>query len=168
MNHLKFQSLAFYGVAIGSVLILFKVVTAYGEANVKAPAPIEGRYRLALNGSVPNCSPASNLVLGIQQSGIYLNGFLLPAQNLSQDSSVAAEKSSLTGALNNQQLLLSGKVPTTLCSNRAASNANTVTIQAQIQKESLAGKLVLSASEEFKFIAPRETPTQSTQNSNSH
>ena len=166
MNHLKFQSLAFYGVAIGSVLILFKVVTAYGEANVKAPAPIEGQYRLALEGSVPNCSPASNLVLGIQQSGIYLNGFLLPAQ-ISQDSSTAAEKSSLTGALNNQQLLLSGKVLTTLCSNPAASDTNLVTIQAQIQGQSLAGELVLNASQEFKVTARRETP-QSTQNSSSH
>lgn len=167
MNHLKFQSLAFYGVAIGSVLILFKVVTTYGEANVKAPAPIEGRYRLALEGSIPNCSPVSNLVLGIQQSGIYLNGFLSPAQ-ISQDSSTAAEKSSLTGALNNQQLLLSGKVPTNLCSNPAAWDANSVTIQAQIQKESLAGKLVLSASKEFKFTALRENPPQSTQNSSNH
>jgi hypothetical protein len=33
MNHLSLKSLAFYGVAIGSVALLFKVVSAYGETN---------------------------------------------------------------------------------------------------------------------------------------
>ena len=36
MNHLSLKSLAFYGIAIGSVALLFKVVSAYGETNLKA------------------------------------------------------------------------------------------------------------------------------------
>ncbi|HCF30241.1 MAG TPA: hypothetical protein DEV81_24275, partial [Cyanobacteria bacterium UBA11049] len=69
-NHFNFKSLAFYGIAIASVLILFKIVTAYGEKNLKAPVPIEGRYRLNLAQNIPICPQESNLVLDIQQSGI--------------------------------------------------------------------------------------------------
>ncbi len=35
MNDFNFKSLGFYGVAIASVLILFKGVTAYGESHSK-------------------------------------------------------------------------------------------------------------------------------------
>ncbi|NJK77025.1 MAG: hypothetical protein HC786_17625 [Richelia sp. CSU_2_1] len=45
MNHLSFKSLVFYGMAIGSVSLLFKVVTACGETNLKAPPAIAGNYR---------------------------------------------------------------------------------------------------------------------------
>lgn len=170
-SHLKFQSLAFYGVAISSVLLLFKVVTAYGEANVKAPAPVEGRYPLlSLQGSISKCSSAPNLVLNIQQSGVYLNGSLLAAQTNSQDTLTAAEKPALTGRFKQGQLLLSGQVPSsTLCSNLAASDVNSVTIQAQPQGESLAGQLTLNdMSQAVKFTAQREAPAESNQNSSSH
>lgn len=169
-SHLKFQSLAFYGVAISSVLLLFKVVTAYGEANVKASAPVEGRYPLSLQGSISQCSSAPNLVLNIQQSGVYLNGSLVATQTNSQDTLTAAEKPALTGRFKQGQLLLSGKVPSsTLCSNSAASDVNSVTIQAQPQGESLAGQLALNnMPQAVKFTALREEPAESNQNSSSH
>jgi hypothetical protein len=172
-NHFKLQSLVFYGVAISSVLLLFKVVTAYGETNLKAPAPIEGRYRLSLDQNLPNCLELSDLVLDIQQSGIYLNGSLLPADSNAQQTKSGKKRPSLTGKLSNQQLQLSGSVPiSNICNRPVSSNLNAVTIQSQIQKASLAGKLTLAAigesSKEIKFTAQRETPAQPTQDSSRH
>ncbi len=80
MNNLNFKSLGFYGIAITSVLLLFKTVTAYGETNLKAPPVINGSYRLALDQNLSNCQPPEPLILNIQQSGIYFNAFLLPAK----------------------------------------------------------------------------------------
>ncbi|QFS47250.1 hypothetical protein GXM_04740 [Nostoc sphaeroides CCNUC1] len=54
MNHFNLKSLIFYGVAISSVLVLFKTVTVYGENNLKAPPAINGRYRLTLSENLPN------------------------------------------------------------------------------------------------------------------
>lgn len=54
MSHFNLKSLAFYGVAIGSVLVLFKTVTAYGESNLKAPDKIGGIYRLEAQ-NLPEC-----------------------------------------------------------------------------------------------------------------
>lgn len=36
-SHFSPKSLLFYGTMIGSVAILFRVVSGYGEANLKAP-----------------------------------------------------------------------------------------------------------------------------------
>jgi len=59
------------------LLLLFNVVTACGKAKLKAPAPIDGRYRL-LYSKFAQLSKSDALV-DIEQSGIYLNGSLLPA-----------------------------------------------------------------------------------------
>jgi hypothetical protein len=37
MSHFNAKTLSFYGIAIGSVLLLFKTVSAYGETKLKAP-----------------------------------------------------------------------------------------------------------------------------------
>jgi len=68
MSHFNFKSLTFYGIAITSVLALFKVVTAYGESNLNASTSINGRYRLSY--TQPNCRQANALLLTIEQSGI--------------------------------------------------------------------------------------------------
>ena len=62
MNNLNFKSLGFYGIAITSVLLLFKTVTAYGETNLKAPPVINGSYRLALDQNLSNCQPPEPLL----------------------------------------------------------------------------------------------------------
>lgn len=116
MHNLKFRTLAFYGVAIGSVLILFKVITLYGESHLKAPAAIDGRYRILFS-EKPICEKLDPLILNIQQSGIYLRGFLLPANASSQIFTAAETHSNLHGTFNNQQLNLSGKVPRTILCN---------------------------------------------------
>ncbi len=118
----NFKSLAFYGVTIASVLLLFKVVTAYGQNNLTAPPAINGRYRLVFSEKLPICEKSDALILDIQQSGIYLNGFLLPANGKTSETD-----KTLTGKLTNQQLSLSGKVlHTTICnSTDSQTQANT-------------------------------------------
>ena len=75
MSHFNQKSLIFYGVAIGAVVILFRLVTWYGTTHLRAPASIYGDYGLTL-GPSPQCAQPSPLVLTIQQSGTYLNGRL--------------------------------------------------------------------------------------------
>ena len=147
MKHFNFKSLAFYGVAIASVLILFKVVTAYGETNLKAPAPISGSYRMKLAQNLSICPKSSELILDIQQSGIYLNGSLLPANVNAQQ--VTSEKSpSLTGKISNQQLTLTGKI-TRLCNPQGATPTEELRIQSQVHKESLKGQLILESKQPY-------------------
>ena len=165
-NHFKIQSLMFYGIAIGSVLILFKVVSAYGETNLKAPTSIDGFYRLTLAQNLPNCPNSSNLILDIQQSGIYLNGSLLPASSNTQQARSGEKSPSLTGKISNQQLNLAGIVPiSTFCN----SQSQQVSIQSLVQKENLLGKLTLNTiPTEFKFTAKRLPPVPENQSSSSH
>jgi hypothetical protein len=106
-SHFNLKTLSFYGVAIGSVVILFNVVSAYGEANIKAPPAINGNYRLKAK-NLPKCVNSEDLILHIQQSGIYLNGSLLPENNNSHAQTSAEEKPSLNGQLQNQQVQLLG------------------------------------------------------------
>ncbi|MEH2198812.1 hypothetical protein [Nostoc sp.] len=144
MNHFNFKSLAFYGVAIVSVLLLFKTVSVYGENNLKAPPAINGRYRLTLSENLPNCEKSDTLTLNIEQSGIYLNASVLPA-NAKADTD---EKHSLAGIFRNQQLNLSGKVgKSILCNIPHSQNdpLNSVTIQMQfVDKGNLTGQLTIN------------------------
>jgi hypothetical protein len=75
MNHFSLKSLTFYGVAIASVLGLFKIVTLYGETRLQASPPIAGTYRLTESDSCLS----RNTQLAIEQSGIYLRGTLSTA-----------------------------------------------------------------------------------------
>lgn len=162
MSHFNIKSLAFYGVAIGSVLILFKVVSAYGESNLKAPIAIGNRYRLNFTQTLPECLRSTNLVLNIEQSGIYLNGSLLPAEINAQSASTGAI--SLTGLLDNQQLNLSGSV-----SGLAQCRTDQVQIQSRIQGENLIGQLRLpSIPGTINFTAQKEKTLQPATNSTSH
>ncbi|MDJ0736227.1 MAG: hypothetical protein QNJ47_19550 [Nostocaceae cyanobacterium] len=118
MKNLKIKFLALYGVSICSVVILFQVVTGYGERNLKAPPAIKGHYRLEFTEKLPNCDTMDTLILNIQQSGIYLHGILLPEETDTKVSATRKTKPSLTGKLSSEELSLSGKVPkTTLCDN---------------------------------------------------
>ncbi|NJM66733.1 MAG: hypothetical protein HC851_14260 [Acaryochloris sp. RU_4_1] len=51
MSHFNKKSLIFYAGAIGSVVSLFSVVTAYGEAKLKPPKSITGSYQLQISPS---------------------------------------------------------------------------------------------------------------------
>jgi hypothetical protein len=168
MHQLKIKTLVFYGVTIGSVLLLFKVVTAYGESNLKAPPAINGRYKLVLSKSLPICEKSDDLILDVQQSGIYVNGLLLPINSKEKAAKANTSKPTLTGKFENQQLSLTGKVPKTILCNSSNSQAQANThlqnnssnlVNTQIQlfnKEHFTGQINLDVTD--KSIAFTATP----------
>lgn len=181
MHHFNFKSLTFYGVAISSVLLLFKVVTAYGESNLKAPFAIKSRYGLVFNENLPICDKSNILVLNIQQSGIYLNAFLLPANSNTKTSKLSETVSSLTGKLQNRQLSLSGKAPKYILCNLPTSqtqanisqkdnSSSPVKIQIQLaDKEDLRGEInVSSTSRAIGLTAIPQKENEQSEQSNSH
>ena len=154
---MKLKSLIFYTVAIGSAIVLFKTVTAYGESAIKAPLPISGRYLLQAQ-NLPGCLKAENLVLNIQQSGIYLFGSLAPREKSSESTTEAEEKPSLSGLFRHRQLVLSGTIPhLSGCDRFLSTNSNNspeIKIIAELepgaiapQSQKLTGKIT------FNFIA---------------
>ncbi len=175
MSQFNLKSLTFYGGAIAAVVVLFEVVTAYGENNLKAPINIDGRYRLSYT-QQPDCLNSNAPILTIQQSGIYLNGSLLPAQTNAEPTS-AEKKTTLTGQISNQQLSLVGTVPTsTVCnnisqaevSNRPKDNSpSSITIQSRLQGEkTLEGQMTISDMPKvIGFTAQREAPAQPSKSS---
>lgn len=164
MNHFNTKSLTFYTVVIGSVLLLFKTVTVYGEENLQAPPMIKGSYRLTLGKSSSECQQSEPLRLNLQQSGIYLNASLLPV-NSSADTQ---KQSSLKGIFKNQQLSLIGEVDQTVICHIAPPHS----IQAQMQladDRSLQGKIIVSTiAQNLEFNATPEATQAEPQNSNSH
>jgi hypothetical protein len=138
MNKHNFHSLAFYVIAISSVLVIFKTVTVYGETKLKAPQSINGDYELQLAEKLPDCQKPNILVLNIQQSGIFLNGSLSPklltAAN-SKLSPTSENKLSLNGKLNHQQFSLSGKASPTILCNLPVSITSTIPSQNKSQPQ---------------------------------
>jgi hypothetical protein len=173
MNHFNFKSLAFYGVAIGSVLLLFKTVTAYGESNLKAPATISDRYRLTLAENLPNCENLKDLILNIQQSGIYVNASLLSAKSNVTNSANNQHKNSLSGILNHQQLNLSGKIDRSILCQIAPpqdTSAHSAIIQIQLKDpRSLTGQLTINGiSQSLGFTAVPQTSQEESQKLKNH
>jgi hypothetical protein len=97
-EHFNFKSLKLYGIMIGSVLVLFKAVTAYGETRLKAPQLVAGNYQLDFQ-SLPECLGRGNISLNLEQSGIYLFGTLL----------IKEQKIELDGKFNDGQISLFGQ-----------------------------------------------------------
>ncbi|MCX7595100.1 MAG: hypothetical protein N2235_15345 [Fischerella sp.] len=183
MNHFNFKSLTFYSVAICSVLLLFKTVTAYGEKNLKAPPPINGNYHLVFRDKLPKCNQVDAVTLNIQQSGIYLNGLLLPANVNAGKTSTATENLNLTGTYKNQKLNLSGRIPSFLLAcnivdlqtqvrNRFQKNSDQKFISLQMQlinKQEFTGQITVNGIPKIiAFTAvPQKTQKQS-ENSKSY
>jgi hypothetical protein len=145
MNHLSLKSLAFYGIAIGSVSLLFKVVSAYGETKLKAPPAIAGSYRFDAK-SLPECLTSDSLVLTIEQSGVYLSGNLRSVSSEAEREKIAEETPSLHGKWETQGLSLSGAVPNLAgCSDSTATGQNSsVKMRGIVDKETLKGKISLT------------------------
>lgn len=151
MPHFTCKSLAVYGVAIILVLVLFKSVIVFGENHLQAPVKISDRYRLLLAKNLPNCQQSPELILNIQQSGIYVKASLWSAKT-------NTHKNSLTGVFKNQQLHLSGKIdsyllcPTTLTPTPAVHSAS---IRMRLRdKNQFTGQLTINnVSPNLKFTA---------------
>lgn len=158
MNHSNFKSLAFYGIAIVSVLLLFNTVSTYGETNLKAPTPIKSRYHIVWAEDLPHCQKSKDLILNIQQSGIYLNASLLKADTNSAIPKNYHTNDYLSGTLRNKKLSLAGKIDRGILCNFTSKpnlNLNSATLQMQLVKPgNLIGKLTINSSDRsFKFTA---------------
>lgn len=179
MKHFNFKSLAFYGGAIAAVVVLFEIVTTYGESRLKAPPSIEGRYPLSFTQNLPDCLKSDAPVLTIQQSGTYLSASLLPAKTNDKPATAAEKKLSLTGQLSNQQLSISGASSSKICHNLVPqaeasgrpqdNHPSQVNIQGRVEGKNLEGKMTLSGiPEAIGFTAQAEAPAQSSEKSTSH
>ncbi len=144
MSQFNVKMLTFYGVSIAFVAVLFKVVTAYGEANLKAAPAIAGDYRFdATNFS--ECLKSDALVLTIEQSGVYLSGNLKSDNKPVDGKTTTPEKPNLAGKWENQGLSLSGVVPNlTGCGkSTGGSQKSLVKLRGIVEGESLKGKISL-------------------------
>lgn len=167
MNHFNLKSLTFYGIAIGSVLLLFKTVSAYGESKLKAPPSINNHYRIALQEAIPNCDKPEKLILNLQQSGIYLNASFLTVNNADESPKSDTSHNYLSGIFSNQELNLSGKLDRSmLCKMTNSKNDYVHSVKMQMQlvnQGNFIGQLSLSGSTRFfKFTAvPDKTQVKS-------
>lgn len=158
MHHFNQKSLIFYSVAISSVIGLFSLITAYGEAHLTPPPAIDGDYNLQIN-PYPNCPNPNRLVLSIQQSGIYLNAALLPANV--QTSDQAPPALTLEGQWQQQRLHLTGHVPSLAICPQASSppeqaNQVAVAIEGTFSQATLKGQIRLNEmTEPLEFTAKR-------------
>ncbi len=151
-------SLAFYAGTIGAVVALFSFATAYGEANLKAPTKLDGRYRIAAQ-ALPGCLKAEALILTIEQSGIYLSGSLLNADETDKTLTASKKQSSLTGMFDREQLTLSG-VPSHLDACLKTAQIPEVLVQGAVTEGTITGKIRLgSGSASVNFVGKRETPS---------
>ncbi|MEY3869199.1 MAG: hypothetical protein RLZZ338_3090 [Cyanobacteriota bacterium] len=160
MPKFNVKTVMFYGAMIGSVIVLFKAVTAYGETNLKAPPPIDGGYRLKGN-HLPECLKTETLMLIVNQSGIYLGGSLLPVNQNGELEISVDEKPSLDGRWKKTGLSLSGNVPhLTRC-----NSSDKVKIEGTIKDNILTGKISLNSDNQiFEFRAKREKLVKETKN----
>jgi len=161
MTKIDWKLLGFYGIAIGSVVVLFNIVSVYGESNLKARPAISGRYRIQAQ-NWPGCLKSEVLVLSISQSGIYLNGSLLAEKSREESEINAEENPSLFGKWENKGLMLSGVVPRLINCDRAGDTAKSssktlVNIQGVMNGDILNGKISASSfSEVVDFSSQRE------------
>ncbi len=161
MIHLNVKLLSFYGISLALVAVLFKVVTAYGETNLKAPPAIAGNYRFDPK-SLPECLKSDVLVLTIEQSGVYLSGNLRSGSREGREKT-AEEKPSLFGKWETQGLNLSGAVANLAgCSDSTATGQNSsVKMRGIVDQESLKGKISLTdKAAATDFTAQREAAVQ--------
>jgi hypothetical protein len=148
MSHFNLKSLSFYAIAISSVLVLFKIVSAYGETKLKAASNLGGSYQILEKENFPDCLQAKKITLNIEQSGIYLFGNLeiqsLSNQNQTLRGLQAGEFNSadshsqipLNGKLAREEILLSGKGSLHTCNSDLQ-----LTIQGHKEKNNLIGKI---------------------------
>lgn len=161
--------LAFYGSTVVAVIALFSATTRFGETRLNAPPRIDGRYPITTT-HLPGCLSDQAVMLQISQSGIFVNGALLPAQAQEGTLQAAAKRPPLTGQFDHQTVWLSGTMPQIpgcqTPNNRPLSGATNltdeaITIQAKVQGTRLTGTLQLrQVSTRTPFIAQRATPVE--------
>lgn len=158
-SHFSPKSLAFYGGAIVFVATLFYFVTAYGEANLKPPNRIEGRYQLSTQ-NPPDCLQPNHLLL-IQQSGVFLTGSLLPVEADKNMLTRATERPALSGRWDSQNLTLQGNVEGCPAPISLQSTVQGNVQKGRIDQATLNGTLSFAtAAQPVSFIAKQEPPEE--------
>ncbi len=153
MKNFSARSLGLYSLAIGGSIAFFLLITSYGEAHIKAPLAITGRYSI-VDRNLPNCLQNKQLLLDLQQSGIYLNASLV--EN-SGNATSTTTRPTLSGQLSDRQLNLSGPLPIAICPQLTSVRivgtiATTGHLQGQIWLTNKQSN-VQSASETSEFTA---------------
>jgi hypothetical protein len=133
MSHFSAKSLSFYAVAISSVLILFRVVSAYGETHLVASPKIGGKYELSEGQSLPECLANQALSLTVEQSGRYLFAKLGPQSSADFKT---AEGLFLSGSFKDNVMSLTGQGNLANC-----DPAVPITVQGRLEDNRLVGKL---------------------------
>jgi hypothetical protein len=163
MKNFSAKSVAFYGLSIGFVAILFSVVTAYGETHLKASMPISGDYSFQLSPR-QGCPTENQVNLSIQQSGIYVGASLTNTQMLKASEKKSSKAMTLNGQWKNQQLTLEGVVPSTVfCTKLKKYSQNSlvpIRIQGFFKSSTLSGELLLNSSDQIQITAERQVDTQ--------
>ncbi len=155
LKNLRFKTLSFYVFSIIFVLILFKIVTNYGENHLEAPPPISGNYLL---NNLQLCPKSQTMTLMIQQSGIYLSGSLLATED---NINPSREKPFLWGKWQHQELNLVGQVShRKLCgqfSDQSDPNEiQNIKLKASLANHNLQGNLDFNpANQSLTFTAKR-------------
>ncbi|MGL5078695.1 MAG: hypothetical protein ACRDBG_23090 [Waterburya sp.] len=149
MSHFNAKTLSFYGVAIGSVLLLFKTVSAYGETKLKAPPNIDGSYQFLQAENLPTCLQNQQLKLNVEQSGVYLFGNLAIQPQSGQENVVEIP---FNGNFKDNQIIMSGKGNLANCDSEVQ-----LTIQGKHDQENLVGQIKDdSAKTQGTFVAKFE------------
>jgi hypothetical protein len=162
MSHFNLKSLAFYGTAIGAVVVLFSVTTSYGESHVKAPLDIDGRYSIASQ-NLPDCLAGRSLMLDLKQSGTYLSAALVEATATEKVIKAVEQRPPLSGEWNTQQFSLAGSLL------HIEGCQGKVTIAGTIQDKTMNGTLSLNApSGQASFTAQKESPEKAETKSQGH
>jgi hypothetical protein len=141
MSHFNLKSLTFYGVMIGSVLVLFNIVSVYGERSLKAPPNISGNYLLDSQ-DLPDCLKSEKLNLAIAQSGIYLTARLTTQNQTIKLNGLLGNAITDQASTRSQPLSMVGK--TAQLGNCPQSEDNSpaeIQLQTQFQNKTLVGKM---------------------------
>ncbi len=133
MSHFNAKTLSFYGIAIGSVLLLFKTVSAYGETKLKAPPNIDGSYQFLQAENLPTCLQDQQLKLNVEQSGVYLFGNLAIQPKSGQKNVVEIP---FNGNFKDNQIIMSGKGNLANCDSEVQ-----LTIQGKHENHNLVGQI---------------------------
>jgi len=141
MGHFNLKSLTFYGVMIGSVLVLFNIVSVYGESSLKAPPNISGNYLLESQ-NLPDCLKSEKLSLAIAQSGIYLTGRLTTQTQTIKLNGLLGNIITEKVSTRSQPFSLVGKTDKLGNCPQSAGNASPeIQLQSQFQNKTLVGQM---------------------------
>jgi hypothetical protein len=112
MNVFSAKSIGLYSLAVGSAIGFFQIVTSYGEAQIAAPIAVSGNYLITAQ-NLPDCLQQKQLILKLQQSGVYLNASIV--KNTPEITSTRDTRPTFSGRLQERKLSLSGTLPPEIC-----------------------------------------------------